>query len=79
MGLISDAPLSAFGASGASGTLLGETCGCGTTFMAGNSACSNVAGDNSPGETITRAPILVQPHIFTAKDSGMRMQPCEAG
>jgi len=38
-----------------------------------------LAGVITPGVTMTRAPILVQFHIFMAKAIGMRMQPCEAG
>ena len=38
-----------------------------------------IGGVISPGVMITRAPIRVQPHIFTAKPIGIRMQPCEAG
>jgi len=32
-----------------------------------------------PGVMMTRAPIRVQFHIFTANAAGMRMQPCDAG
>ena len=53
--------------------------GCGTTFCATSSGCEKLAGVISPGVTMTRAPILVQFHIFTANAIGMRMQPCEAG
>src|SRR5579871_5679665 len=53
--------------------------GCGTTLSAASSGCEKFAGVTSPGVTMTRAPILVQPYSLTAKAIGMRMQPCEAG
>ena len=53
--------------------------GCGTTFCATSNGCEKLAGVIWPGVTMTRAPILVQFHIFTAKAIGMRMQPCDAG
>src|SRR5580692_12822819 len=53
--------------------------GCGTTFTAASKGCEKLAGVTSPGVTMTRAPILVQPYILTAKAIGMRMQPCDAG
>ena len=39
----------------------------------------NLAGVIWPGVMMTRAPILVQFHIFMANAVGMRMQPCDAG
>ncbi len=53
--------------------------GCGTTFCATSNGCANWAGVTAPGVMMTRAPIRVQFHIFTAKAIGMRMQPCDAG
>ena len=53
--------------------------GCGTTFCATSNGCEKVAGVIAPGVMMTRAPILVQFHIFMAKAVGMRMQPCDAG
>ena len=71
--------LSVFAADGASGFGSLATAGCGATFCAIRRGCEKSAGVVSPGVTTTRAPILVQPHIFTAKAMGMRMQPCDAG
>ena len=53
--------------------------GRGWTLKVASSGCEKLAGVTSPGVMITRAPIFVQFHILTAKDIGMRMQPCEAG
>ena len=53
--------------------------GCGTTFCATSNGCEKLAGVIAPGVMTTRAPILVQFHIFTANAIGMRMQPCDAG
>ena len=72
------APLSDFTA-GASAFGSSAMTGCGTTFCATSSGWEKFAGVISPGVTMTRAPILVQFHIFTANAIGMRMQPCEAG
>src|SRR6202051_4993741 len=69
--------LSVFGATGASAC--GSLAVPGTTFCVTSSGCEKLAGDISPGATTTRAPILVQFHILTAKAIGMRMQPCDAG
>ena len=71
--------LSVFAAEGASEVGSLAAAGCGTTFCAISRGCEKSAGVISPGVTTTRAPILVQPHIFTAKAIGMRMQPCDAG
>ena len=43
------------------------------------SPASVAQGAAAGSVTMTRAPILVQFHILTAKAAGMRMQPCEAG
>ena len=53
--------------------------GWGTTFWVTRSGCEKLAGVSSPGVTTTRAPILVQPYIFTANAIGIRIQPCDAG
>src|ERR1700722_14487266 len=71
--------LSDFTAGGASTCGSLAAVGCGTTFCAASSGCEKLEGVISPGVTTTRAPILVQFHIFMAKAIGMRMQPCEAG
>ena len=71
--------LSVFAAEGASEVGSLAAAGCGTTFCAISRGCEKSAGVISPGVTTTRAPILVQPHIFTAKAIGIRMQPCDAG
>ena len=82
MAMPASAPLSLFTA-GASAfgidRLWQWNAGCGTTFCATSSGCEKLAGVISPGVTTTRAPILVQFHIFTANAIGMRMQPCDAG
>src|SRR5205807_5111595 len=79
-GLASEAPLSAFTAMGLSAGGSSAATGCGTTFIVASSGCEKLTGVMiSPGVTKTRAPILVQFHIFTANDIGMRMQPCDAG
>src|SRR5690606_24606777 len=44
-----------------------------------SSGCEKSAGVTSPGVMMTLAPILVQPHIFTAKSRGIRIHPCDAG
>src|ERR1700687_2831659 len=77
IGVSASDALSDFGAEGASAW--GSVIGCGTTFCAASSGWEKLAGVISPGVTTTRAPILVQFHIFTAKAMGMRMQPCDAG
>ncbi len=51
----------------------------GGTRTEASRGCEKLRGVISPGATMTRAPILVQFHIFTANANGMRMQPCEAG
>src|SRR5665213_3258236 len=63
----------------ASGLGASAATGCGTTFCVTSSGCEKGSGFISPGVTITRAPIRVQPYILTAKAIGMRMQPCDAG
>ena len=73
------AALSAFVAEGASACGSLVAMGFGTTLFSARRGCEKLAGVISPGVTTTLAPILVQFHIFTAKDMGMRMQPCEAG
>ncbi len=75
-GVASDA-LSDFAAGGASAC--GSAAGWGATFSVTSSGCEKLAGVISPGVTTTRAPILVQFHIFMANAIGMRMQPCDAG
>src|ERR1700681_4677919 len=73
------AAMSAFAAGGASACGSLAATGFGTTLRAARRGCEKLAGVISPGVTTTLAPILVQFHIFTAKDMGMRMQPCEGG
>src|SRR5882672_5705090 len=81
------AALSAFGAPGASTPALSlrlslgslAATGCGRSFCSASRGCENLAGVISPGVMTTRAPILVQFHIFAANAIGMRMQPWEAG
>ena len=75
--LVGAAPLSALSPTLVCGSRLAA--GCGGTRTEASSGCEKFCGDIWPGETITRAPILVQFHIFTANAIGMRMQPCEAG
>ena len=75
---LASAPLSDFVA-GASVFGSPAIAGCGANFCATSSGWEKLAGDISPGVTMTRAPILVQFHIFVANDIGIRMQPCDAG
>ena len=77
IGVSASDALSDFGASGASAC--GSAAGCGATFSVASSGCEKLAGLISPGVTTTRAPILVQFHIFMANAIGIRMQPCDAG
>ena len=73
------AALSAFAAGGASGFGSLAATGCGAIFCVASRGCEKLAGVISPGVMTTRAPILVQFHIFVANAIGMRMQPCDAG
>src|SRR6185369_8408049 len=76
--LPASAPLSLFTAGASVAGSLAMR-GCGTTFCATSNGCVKLAGVIWPGVMMTRAPILVQFHIFTANAIGMRMQPCDAG
>src|SRR6266702_4915706 len=71
------APLSALSPTGVVGSRFAA--GCGGTRNEASIGWAKLCGVISPGVTSTRAPILVQFHIFTANAIGMRMQPCEAG
>jgi hypothetical protein len=75
--IVASEALSDFGAGGVSAC--GSLAGCGTALCSASNGCEKLAGLISPGVMTTRAPILVQFHIFTAKAVGIRMQPCEAG
>src|ERR1700684_1831199 len=71
--------LSPFAGGGASAFGSSAATGSGTIFCAKSSGCEKPVGIISSGVTTTRAPILVQPYIFTAKAIGIRIQPCDAG
>jgi len=71
--------VSAFAGGAASARGSSAAVGCGTIFCATSNGCEKPAGTTSSGVMTTRAPILVQPYILTAKAIGMRIQPCDAG